>query len=247
MRRLSTIILVTITSFFILGCEVEESASPDIIAMQELISSQQALLNQYMDLLAEFQEQESSLDDMEPELLRETLRAQQNLLDIYQEQIKNLQERLEASNINIEQGDYTPGVYFGYTSGHESTFAVVTVNENGVIESILVDSVYLQTQANGPLSWVSRGNDVSGIAVTKRTLDGGCGYDMHRAAVNCEVEDKLMWHQQVDAIAAAVIENQGLPSWNINNDGYMDDLAGVSITVDGYISAIQNALNKAKP
>jgi hypothetical protein len=146
-----------------------------------------------------------------------------------------------------EQGDYTPGVYFGYSDGHLHSFAVVTVNENGMIESVLIDSVYLQTQTDGPVSWVSRGNDAEGIAITKRSLDGGCGYDMHRAAVDCEVEDKLMWHQQVDAIAAAVVENQALPNWNVGEDDKMDDIAGVTITVDTYIAAIQSALAQARP
>ena len=133
-----------------------------------------------------------------------------------------------------EQGDYTPGVYFGYSEGHRNSFAVLTINQNGVIESLLVDSVYTTSGENS-------------ISITKRTLDGGCGYDMHRAAVNCEVEGKLMWHQQVNAIAAAVVENQGLPDWNVGEDNKMDDLAGVSITVDSYITAIQNALSQARP
>ncbi len=149
-----------------------------------------------------------------------------------------------------EQGDYTPGVYFGYSSGHQNSFAVVTVDDNGMIVSVLIDSVYLKSEAGGPVNWVSRGNDVSGIATTKRSLDGGCGYNMWPAqpVVNCEVEGEIMWVAQVDMIAAAVVENQALPSWNLVDNKFGEDgIAGVSITVNAYITAIQNALSQARP
>jgi len=150
---------------------------------------------------------------------------------------------------SAEQGDYTPGVYYGYSSGHQNSYAVVTVDENGMIVSVLIDSVYLKTEEGGPVSWVSRENEVEGIATTKRALDGGCAYHMHRGkdVVDCEVEGELMWHQQVDAIAAAVVEAQELPNWTLEDNYFGDDgVAGVSITVNTYIEAVRNALNQAQ-
>lgn len=150
---------------------------------------------------------------------------------------------------SAEQGDYTPGVYFGYSSGHQNSFAVVTVDDNGMIVSVIIDSVYMKSEAGGPVSWVSRGNDVEGIATTKRSLDGGCAYNMwpSQPVVNCEVEGEIMWVEQVNMIAAAVVEAQGLPNWTLEDNYFGEDgVAGVSIRVNAYIEAIQNALNQAQ-
>ena len=155
------------------------------------------------------------------------------------------------SACGAEQGEFTPGIYHGYSVGNEPSIAIVSVDENGKIVNVLIDTVYLLSQTDGPLTWVSRGNEVEGIAITKRAYDNGCSYHMHRAkdVVNCQVDGELMWWQQVDLIAEAVVENQGLPNWSLVEDKISGDdaMSGVTITVDGYISAIQNALNKARP
>ena len=147
-----------------------------------------------------------------------------------------------------EEGDYTPGVYFGYTDGNQNTFAVVTVDENGFIVSILVDSVYLKVVEDGGVEWTDRrGNEVEGIATTKRSLDGGCDYVMHEGTVDCEAPDgQLMWHLQVDEIAARVIEEQGMFDYTLDGQYFEEDvLAGVTIRVTAYISAIEAALEQA--
>ncbi|MFH5882413.1 hypothetical protein, partial [Liberiplasma polymorphum] len=106
-----------------------------------------------------------------------------------------------------EQGDYEPGVYFGYTDGHQNTFAVVTIDENGFISQIFVDTVYMKADPEGPATWTSRGNEVTGYATTKMSLDGGCGYNMWPAkpVVDCKVEGEIMWHDQVSMVIEAVI------------------------------------------
>jgi hypothetical protein len=154
---------------------------------------------------------------------------------------------------STEEGDYEPGVYFGYTEGGENTFAVVTVDENGFISEILIDSVYLKQDAEGNLTWEGRGGtEATGYATTKRSLDGGCGYHMHTAkeVVNCSVEGELMWHEQVDLIADAVIEAQEVPNFTIIDGDFdpdaADSIAGVTITVTSYIEAIEDALDQAK-
>ena len=134
-----------------------------------------------------------------------------------------------------EQGEYTPGVYHGYTVGEKPFIAVVTVDDNGMIISVLLDEVY-----------VNSANE----AVTKRALDNGCGYNMHAGdVVNCSVEGELMWWEQVDALAAAVVEAQGLPNWTLDGGRFSEDtdgVAGVTIRIGGHIDAIESALNKAK-
>ncbi len=154
---------------------------------------------------------------------------------------------------STEEGDYEPGVYFGYSEGGENSFAVVTVDENGFISEVLIDTVYLKQDAEGNLTWEGRGgNEATGYATTKRSLDDGCGYHMHtdKDVVDCSVEGELMWHEQVDVIADAVIEAQDVPDFEIVDGKIEDDsadaVAGVSITVTSYLDAIEDALDQAK-
>lgn len=149
-----------------------------------------------------------------------------------------------------EQGEYTPGVYHGYTVGNQPSYAVVTVDENGMIESVLIDEVYLKAEADGEVTWEGRTGPTEGIATTKRALDDGCGYDMHGGVEDCQVEGEMMWWEQVDALGQAVVDAQGVPSdWSLVDGSFenpSDAVAGVSITVDSYISAIEDALDKAQ-
>jgi len=158
---------------------------------------------------------------------------------------------LAACGEDVAQGDYEPGVYFGATEGNQNTFAVLTVDENGVIVGLLVDTVYLKTEEGGPITWDSRGTIVDGYATTKRSLDGGCGYDMHRSGTYCEApEGQYMWHEQVNMLTDAVVEAQELPEFPMDGD-YMDQedadaIAGVTVSIDSYVAAIQDVLAQAK-
>ena len=239
------IILLTILS----GCTqtVEPEEDVTIEQLNNLIRLQQEMIDLYVAMI-EDQNQASSANN-EISLLRLTLSNQQALIDTYLEEIKTLNQLIEDGETLIV-GDYNPGIYFGYSVGNEPTIAIVTVGANGKIVNVLIDTVYLLRETDGPLTWVSRGNEVQGIAITKRAYDNGCGYNMHTAkqVVNCQVDGELMWWQQVDLIAEAVVENQGLPNWTLAENKISDDdaMAGVTITVDTYISALQNALNQAK-
>ncbi len=149
-----------------------------------------------------------------------------------------------------EYGEYQPGLHLGYTDGHQNTYAYVYVDKDGYIADIFIDSVYLKVDEDGPLSWEARGNERVGIATTKMSLDNGCGYNMWPAedVVDCEVEGEIMWVAQVRMLAEDIIENQGVPSYDINEDGDFegdDIIAGVTITVTGYIEAVEKALDRA--
>lgn len=148
-----------------------------------------------------------------------------------------------------EEGDYEPGTYFGYTEGHRNTTAVVFVNENGMIEDIFVDAAYTFTEGEG--------EDETLIATTKMSLDEGCGYHMHRAKEvqyddngDCFVEGELMWHEQVQVLVDEIIAEQGMPEFDVADGKLTEDnddaVSGVSITVTSYITAIEEALEKAE-
>ena len=145
-------------------------------------------------------------------------------------------------------GDYEPGINFGYTDGHQNTIAVVAVNADGHIEHIGIDTIYMKASDEALVDWVHFGNERSGIATTKMSLDHGCGYNMWpgEPVEDCEVEGEIMWVAQVQMLADDIVENQGVPSYDINEDGDFegdDVIAGVTVTVTSYIEAVQNALD----
>ena len=247
MRKFSHLSLLILFGLFGCAQTAEPETNQSIDQLNNLIRLQQDMIDFYV---AQLEAQEEDTSDDELSLLRLTLSNQQQLIDVYLEEINTLKDLIEAGETLIT-GDFNPGVYFGYSLGSEPSFAMVSVGPNGKIINVLIDTVYLKAEADGSVTWLSRGNEVEGIAITKRAYDNGCGYHMHPAkeVINCEVDGELMWWQQVDLIAAAVVENQGLPNWTLDADKITDDdaMSGVTITVGGYLAAIQDALSKARP
>lgn len=152
-----------------------------------------------------------------------------------------------------EEGEYTPGIHFGYTDGNQNTVGLIAVNDDGNIEYATADSVYLKSDDDGPLNWEARGNENTGIATTKMSLDLGCGYNMWpgESVVDCEVDGETMWHDQVAMTLGEVVEAQGFPSLDLDGDGYFDEdsndvVSGVTISVDNYLDAIKVAIDNAK-
>jgi len=129
-------------------------------------------------------------------------------------------------------GEYRPGLHLGYTEGHRNDVAYVYVDRDGFIKDIFIDSVYTTTD-----------DDDNDIAITKRTLDGGYDYTMTG-------NEDMLWVEQVNALAQALIDNQGELEDEVDEDGDLvdpsDALAGVTISVDGYMEAVGNALERAR-
>jgi major membrane immunogen (membrane-anchored lipoprotein) len=64
-------------------------------------------------------------------------------------------------------------------------------------------------------------------------------YDMHNAPGK-------KWHEQIDLLEDAIVSNEfDLSKLNIT-DGKTDAVSGVTISVQEYVDAVQNALNQAK-
>lgn len=59
-------------------------------------------------------------------------------------------------------------------------------------------------------------------------------------------EDGLTWKEQVDKLAANIIENQSAKNINIDDDGKTDSVTGVSISVNEFIDLLDKAIIKAE-
>ena len=59
------------------------------------------------------------------------------------------------------------------------------------------------------------------------------------------IEDGLTWKEQAEALANALIENQSLDFFQVNEQGKTDAVSGVSISVGGFISLAEKCMNEA--
>ena len=143
------------------------------------------------------------------------------------------------------EGEYTPGIQYGYSEGSSNGHAFLAVNEEGNIEYAAIDVVYFHTTDTDAAYTTS---EVNGIIITKMTLDYGCEYNMHSEPGSCEpAEGEMLWVEQMQAVADDVVANQGLEDYSIVDGKYEtpdDAVAGVSITVDHVIAAIEMALDR---
>lgn len=128
----------------------------------------------------------------------------------------------------VENGNYKEGTYFGayednYGGSKSMATAVVYVDQNGMIKSVFLDTVY------------KKGD----VLTTKKTLK-----DEYGMKPNSEVSKE--WYEQVNLIETKVIENQDISFIKLNEDGKTDTIAGVTMKVNALYEALNNALTKAK-
>ena len=125
---------------------------------------------------------------------------------------------------------YIEGIYTGtavdnYGGQSSTATAIVTVDANGKITDVNLDTTYIK----------------DGVETTKKTL--GSDYGMYGNPYGSQVGE---WYQQVEALEANVVENQGLDGIKLNDDGSTDTVSGCTIKIDALYEAFEDALNQAK-
>lgn len=168
----------------------------------------------------------------------------------------------EAYNLDVSpKGAYTAGTYYGYENGYN---AIIVVNTTGAIQSVYLDAMYCKDLLNA-----------DGVAyVTDEVADGikeSCfmkksftaaeypmNYDFATGAakLNDDGTSLLLWAEQADKLAAAVLAAQGfsadwvvVPGVDGGHDrfevGTSDAVAGVSLGIENWVVAINEALTAA--
>jgi hypothetical protein len=143
--------------------------------------------------------------------------------------------------------DYVDGVYFGFDATSEITVKITIVD--GVITEVFFDALHEMD----PDDTADSGDE---YYTTKQVL--GEDYGMATA------DGQLEWFEQANKLAAAIIEYQEwTDAWTIEtvasygggtkdifddeDQDVIDDLAGVTIGVDGFEAAWNNAIAQATP
>jgi len=159
-------------------------------------------------------------------------------------------------------GDYTPGTYFGFSDGLYT--ATVVIGQGGGITSVFFDAAYASVNGcsiegviDTEIDETAECDTAGGVlvynpATTKQIL----GFDYHMAAYSAST---LEWFEQANEMAAAIVVAQGWDAdWAMAADGdhqkfvvtdqeVIDDVAGVTIGVEGFQTALEDALTQAMP
>ena len=131
---------------------------------------------------------------------------------------------LAGCSNGFKEGEYTGTAADNYGGQENTASAKVTVNSNGEIVDVYLDTTYTTKD---------------GLSTTKKTL--GNDYNM-MANPNASGE----WFEQVEKLEQAVIDNQGIDFLNLDEDGYTDAVSGCTIKIDALYEALANALEQAK-
>ena len=131
----------------------------------------------------------------------------------------------------VEDGKYKEGTYLGVketvdrTGKKFVTTALVNVDDKGLIENVYIDVTYTTKD---------------GVNTTKKVL--GDAYGMAKE------EGQLEWFEQAEAIEDKVVAEQGLEWLTYTDEAKTktDTISGVTISVDAYVAALQDALRQAK-
>ena len=139
--------------------------------------------------------------------------------------------------------EYTPGIYLGVSVGLYT--ALVVIDDDGYIESVFFDAVSCSRDSDG-----DEVNDAD--CTTKQLLGDDYGMVAYGGA-------DLEWYEQANELAAAIVDAQG---WNaawamivdgshdkfdVTDEDVIDDVAGVTIGVEGFKEALEDALDQAIP
>ena len=131
---------------------------------------------------------------------------------------------LSGCSKGYKEGVYTGTAEDNYGGQSNTATAIVTVDENGKITDVDLDTTYTK----------------DGIKTTKKAL--GTEYGMLGHEYGSKIGE---WYQQAEALEQYVVDNQGIESINLNEEGYTDAVSGCTIKIDALYNALDSALDQA--
>ena len=86
------------------------------------------------------------------------------------------------------------------------------------------------------------------VDIDVKQADGSLKSEASKSgAYDMKNEPGLKWHEQADLLEQTLVENKfDLSKIEVNDEGKPDAISGVTITVTGYLEAVQAALDEAK-
>jgi rhodanese-related sulfurtransferase len=167
----------------------------------------------------------------------------------------------EGYNLDVTpKGAYTPGTYYGYEAGYN---AIIVIGPAGAVQSVYLDAMHCKDLLNSAGEAYATDEATDGIKEScfmKQSYTAAeypMNYDFATGAakLNDDGTSKLLWAEQADALAAAVLAAQGWSAdWaiDLSTDGghdYFTDgqdaVAGVTLGIENWKVAVEEALTAA--
>ena len=133
----------------------------------------------------------------------------------------------EKVSDGYKEGTYKGEAIDNYGGEENIATAEVTVDSNGKIVSVVLDTTYTK----------------DGVKTTKKTL--GSGYGMKIGNSDYGISN-LEWDEQVKLLEQFVVDNNGIDKIKLDSDSKTDAVSGCTIKIDALYEALENALNQAK-
>jgi major membrane immunogen (membrane-anchored lipoprotein) len=90
-----------------------------------------------------------------------------------------------------------------------------------------------------------QGGVITGLDYESIHQDGRRKSELSMNGEYVMTEDGLLWYEQAELLAQYVIENQAVEGLTLDEDGKTDVIAGVSISIDGFVDLVKEALAQA--
>ena len=133
----------------------------------------------------------------------------------------------EKVSDGYKEGTYKGEAIGNYGGEENIATAEVTVDSNGKIVSVVLDTTYTK----------------DGVKTTKKTL--GYGYGMKIGNSDYGISN-LEWDEQVKLLEQFVVDNNGIDKIKLDSDSKTDAVSGCTIKIDALYKALENAIEKAK-
>jgi major membrane immunogen (membrane-anchored lipoprotein) len=138
---------------------------------------------------------------------------------------------------------------YGFVNGVKDCLSQAA--ESTATESAWKDGTYKyeapEFDQNGYKDLVSitiKDNEITALTWDCISKDGELKSQLSMDGKYVMTESNPKWHEQAEAVVAYVMEHQGLDGL-INNDGYTDTVASVSINLYGFVNGVKDCLSQA--
>ena len=133
----------------------------------------------------------------------------------------------EKVSDGYKEGTYKGEAIDNYGGEENVATAEVTVDSNGKIVSVVLDTTYTK----------------DGVKTTKKTLGSGYGMEIGNSDYGIS---NLEWDEQVKLLEQFVVDNNGIDKIKLDSDSKTDAVSGCTIKIDALYKALENAIEKAK-
>ncbi|MGI6019120.1 MAG: FMN-binding protein [Marvinbryantia sp.] len=153
----------------------------------------------------------------------------------------------DAEFLSQFAGIEAPVTFAGYAAAEDSNAALETLEGAALTDGTYTASTdtYDDSGFMDELTLTVKDGKITEVNWDAVTEDGTKKSVMSENGEYTMTEDGPTWKEQAEALAAALVENQSLSFFTMDNAGKTDAVASVSISIGGFVNLAQQCLEQA--